>query len=223
MTSDDPIDPIIPPAGAPDWQRADDLAAQIRRADYLYYAQAQPEISDSAYDALMVELRELEQRYPDLINADSPTQRVAGGAATQFEPVKHGIPMLSLDNAFGASELSAWDEKRRRVLGVGPDEPIECVCELKIDGLSVSLTYERGRLVRGATRGDGDTGEDITSNLRTIGAIPTRLHGADEASLPTTIEVRGEVFLAHHEFARINSDLEESGGKTFANPRNAAA
>ena len=224
MSSDNPPDPNIPPAGPEERRRAEELAAQIRRADYLYYAQAQPELSDTAYDALMAELRDLEQqRFHDLITADSPTQRVGGGATATFEPVKHGIPMLSLDNAFGAEELTAWDEKRRRVLGVGSDVPIECVCELKIDGLSVSLTYEQGRLVRGATRGDGETGEDITANLRTVGAIPTRLHAEDGANLPGLIEVRGEVFLSHREFARINSELEESGGKTFANPRNAAA
>ncbi len=223
MSSGNPPDATIMPAGNPERTRADELAAQIRRADYLYYGQAQPEISDAAYDALMTELRGLEQKYPDLINPDSPTQRVSGGAAATFEPVKHGVPMLSLDNAFGAEELAAWDEKRRRVLGLGLEAPIECVCELKIDGLSVSLTYEDGRLVRGATRGDGETGEDITANLRTIAAIPTRLHSEGASDLPSVIEVRGEVFMSHREFARINSELEESGGKTFANPRNAAA
>lgn len=223
MTNDNLPDTALTPANESDRRRADELSAQIRRADYLYYGQAQPEISDSAYDALMVELRALEERFPELINADSPTQRVAGGSAATFEPVHHRVPMLSLDNAFGAAELVGWDEKRRRVLGVGQEEPIESVCELKIDGLSVSLTYENGRLICGATRGDGETGEDITANLRTIAAIPTRLHNSEAYNLPTLIEVRGEVFMSHREFARINSELEESGGKTFANPRNAAA
>ncbi len=204
-------------------KQAEELAARIRHADYLYYAESQPELSDAAYDKLMHDLRGLEEQFPELVTEDSPTQRVSGGAAATFTPVQHRVAMLSLDNAFGAEELTGWDEKRRRVLGVGPEIPIECVCELKIDGLSVSLTYENGRLVKGATRGDGETGEDITANLKTISAIPTRLHNPKSGELPSLIEIRGEVFMSHREFARINGELEEGVGKTFANPRNAAA
>ena len=204
-------------------KRAAALADKIRRADVLYYGQAQPEISDAEYDALMRDLRALEAQYPELATKDSPTQRVGSGAVTGFEPAPHVVPMLSLDNAFGAEELMLWDERRKRLLGLPAETQIESACELKIDGLSVSLTYVNGSLVRAATRGDGETGEDITSNVRTIRAIPTVLLKQAGAGLPSRIEVRGEVFLGHREFARINSDIEETGGKTFANPRNAAA
>ena len=205
-------------------RRASALADQIRRADMLYYTQDQPELSDAAYDALMRELKELEAQYPELVTPDSPTQRVGTSKITTFNPAPHVVPMLSLDNAFGAEELAHWDERRKRHLGLDLDVQIESACELKIDGLSVSLTYHAGRLVRAATRGDGDTGEDITANVRTIRAIPTVLiHTPGTPSLPDRIEIRGEVFLSHREFARINAELEETGGKTFANPRNAAA
>ena len=200
-----------------------ELSDQIRHANYLYYTQSSPEISDAAYDKLMQELIRLEEIFPDLAEVDSPTRRVGAGVSATFQPVNHRVPMLSLDNAFGDDELRQWEEKRIRALGMEPDSVIEYACELKIDGLSVSLTYENGRLVCGATRGDGDTGEDITANLRTIAVIPMRLHAPHGESLPELIEVRGEVFMSHHEFARINQEMEESGGKTFANPRNAAA
>jgi DNA ligase (NAD+) len=202
--------------------RALDLRAQIERANRLYYAEDAPEISDAAYDALQRELRALEEAHPELVTPDSPTQTVGAEIVTTFRPLRHRVPMLSLDNAFGADELRAWEEKGRRVLGVGPELPIEYVCELKIDGLSVNLTYEEGRFTQGATRGDGLVGEDITPNLQTIAALPRRL-AVKSGAVPRLIEVRGEVFMSHQEFARINAEAEEQGGRTFANPRNAAA
>jgi len=222
-------DPLFTLYTDSDRMRVQQLTDQIRHADYLYYAMAQPDLSDSAYDSLMTALRGLEERFPELISPDSPTRRVGAGGESAFQPVKHRVPMLSLDNAFGSEELTSWEEKRRRLLGLDTvtdadaDTEIEYVCELKIDGLSFSLTYVEGQLQRGATRGDGETGEDITANLRTIRAIPPVLRKAAGSALPSLIEIRGEVFMSHREFARINADLEESGGKTFANPRNAAA
>ncbi|HLJ55161.1 MAG TPA: NAD-dependent DNA ligase LigA [Chthonomonadaceae bacterium] len=209
-------------AGPEEQQRAEELRARIRRANDLYYNQNAPDISDAAYDALTRELRALEERYPELVTPDSPTQAVGAELITTFRPLQHRMPLLSLDNAFNSDELRGWEERTRRILAIGPDVPIEYVCELKIDGLSVNLTYERGSFVQGATRGDGFTGEDITLNLRTIEAIPRHLKAAG-GQLPDFIEIRGEVFLSHHEFARINAEAEEQGSRTFANPRNAAA
>jgi DNA ligase (NAD+) len=246
-------------------ERAEALRAQIERANYLYHVMDAPEISDAAYDALVRELRALEEAHPELITPDSPTQRVGAEAMTTFAPLRHRVPMLSLDNAFSADDLRAWEDRIRRTLGAGPDFAVEYVCELKIDGLSVSLTYQDGRLVQGGTRGDGLVGEDITPNLRTIAALPRRLIDggarpaptrtpqeaaasveraqpslfdtdqpavdpgatgveASEAAFPRLIEIRGEVFLSHQEFQRINEEIEErGGGRTFANCRNAAA
>jgi DNA ligase (NAD+) len=209
-------------AGKAEQDRSDELRSQIARANYLYYSQDAPEISDAAYDALQRELRSLEEMYPELITPDSPTQTVGAEAVTTFQPLRHRLPMLSLDNAFGEDELRAWEEKNRRVLALEASVPIEYLCELKIDGLSVNLTYENGRFARGATRGDGYVGEDITHNLQTIPALPRQLT-AGSTPLPSLIEVRGEVFMSHQEFARINAEAEEQGGRTFANPRNAAA
>ncbi len=253
------VSPEVARAGTQEQQRAEELRQQIRRANYLYHAQDAPEISDAAYDLLMKELRALEEQYPELLTADSPTQRVGADAVTNFTPYPHRVPMLSLDNAFSAEDLRAWEEKLRRAMGAGPELLIEYVCELKIDGLSVNLAYENGRFVAGGTRGDGVMGEDISLNLRTISALPMHLRPAkteadenrteaktveaiptpslfDEIAeapvqtqapagdgVPERIEIRGEVFMSHREFARINADLEEQGGKTFANPRNAAA
>ena len=256
-TDHETVSPEVARASAQEQQRAEELRQQIRRANYLYYAQDEPEISDAAYDSLMKELRALEEQYPELLSADSPTQRVGTDAVTTFTPYPHRVPMLSLDNAFGAEDLRAWEEKLRRAMGAASDLLIEYVCELKIDGLSVNLAYENGRFVAGGTRGDGLMGEDISLNLRTISALPMQLRPAkseatppssgkqaekqteagslfDEpaedaaasvqaSGVPTRIEIRGEVFMSHREFARINADLEEQGGKTFANPRNAAA
>jgi DNA ligase (NAD+) len=215
---------LFPVAGEKERERAEGLREQLRHADYLYYALDAPEISDAAYDALMRELKALEAEYPDLVTPDSPTQRVGVDTITTFESYRHQVPMLSLDNAFGPEELRAWDERVRRTLAVSAEEPIEYVCELKIDGASVSLLYKDGVFVTGATRGNGEVGEEIALNLQTIRAIPQRLRKPEHgASLPREIEIRGEVFLSHQEFKRINEEMEVQGGKTFANPRNAAA
>ena len=213
----------LPMPTAEERQRADDLRAAINHANYCYYVLDTPELSDASYDALMNELRALEERYPDFITPESPTQRVGSDVVTTFAPVTHRQPMLSLDNAFGADDLRSWEEKLRRVIGAAPDFPIEYICELKIDGLSVSLTYENGKFVQGGTRGNGEVGEDITPNLKTIPALPKTLRDAETSAIPALIEIRGEVFMSHREFARINAETEEKGGKTFANPRNAAA
>jgi DNA ligase (NAD+) len=203
--------------------RIEDLRRQIREHDYRYYVLDSPIISDAAYDALFRELRALEAQAPHLVTPDSPTQRVGAGISTSFDPVEHRVPMLSLDNAFGEAELRDWDLRVKRGLGLSEQADVEYVAELKIDGLSISLTYENGLLARAATRGNGLVGEDVTPNVRTIRAVPLKLAGGDGSPLPALIEVRGEVYLPHAEFARINAENEETGAPTFANPRNAAA
>ncbi|HWP44049.1 MAG TPA: NAD-dependent DNA ligase LigA, partial [Blastocatellia bacterium] len=225
------------------------LRETIRYHDERYYGQSDPEISDYEYDQLMHRLRELEQAYPDLITSDSPTQRVSGTPATAFARYVHRRPMLSLDNTYSVDDLREWDGRVRRGLG---REAVEYVAELKIDGLSISAIYENGLLVRGATRGDGVIGEDVTQNVRTIRSLPLRIPAAcfepkkqeakkskrksarpAQASLfaegdgaparVREVEVRGEVFLPNDEFRRINSERAEQGLPPFANPRNAAA
>lgn len=225
MTSENPDETSLPRPSEEQRLRAEDLRARIEHANYLYYALDAPEISDAAYDGLMRELRHLEETYPELLTADSPTQRVGVEMVTTFAPFPHRQPMLSLDNAFGADELREWEERNRRLLGMDAETPIEYVCELKIDGSAVNLVYENGRFVAGGTRGNGLSGEEITLNLRTIAALPRQLRPLEgnPRPFPSLIEVRGEVFLSHREFARINAEMEEQGGKTFANPRNAAA
>ena len=204
--------------------RAAELRAGINRANVMYYAHDEPELSDAAYDALMQELRLLEEQHPDLVIEDSPTQRVGTEMITEFASSRHRVPMLSLDNAFGEQDLRDWEDRNRRTLGAGEDLAFEYLCELKIDGSAVSLTYENGRFVSGGTRGNGEVGEDITHNLRTIAALPKQLQSGEiSRELPSLIEVRGEVFLSHKEFARINGEAEEKGGRIFANCRNAAA
>src|SRR5204863_4267701 len=183
-----------------------------------YYIHNDPEIADEEFDRLLHELERLEAEYPDLVTADSPTQRVAGRPVEGFATVEHIAPMLSLDNAYNEEELRAFDERVRRGAGKG-SEPIAYVAELKIDGLSIALTYEDGRLVRGATRGDGVRGEDVTANVRTIRAIPLSLRGAP----PGRLEIRGEVYLSRASFERMNVEREKEGEPLFQNPRNAAA
>ncbi|HXF73034.1 MAG TPA: NAD-dependent DNA ligase LigA [Actinomycetota bacterium] len=196
--------------------RVEELRDQIRYHDYRYYVLNEPEISDAEYDELMRELRALEEEFPELVTPDSPTQRVGGEPAELFAPVQHRAPMLSLDNAFSEAELKAWVARVERAVG-----PVaRYVCEQKIDGVAVALTYEGGRFVRGATRGDGYTGEDITQNLRTIRSIPGHLATPDP---PALIEVRGEVYLPIPAFERLNEELTARGERPFANPRNAAA
>src|SRR6185369_13398395 len=192
------------------------LRRDIRRHDRLYYVEARPEISDAEYDALVHELADLERRFPELVTPDSPTQRVAGAPA--FRPVEHRAAMLSLESA---SDPAAVRDFERRVRQVLPGQPVTWVCEAKVDGLGVALLYRRGRLVRGATRGDGRTGEDVTSNLRTLPTVPATLRGA--LARLDELEVRGEVFMARGAFARLNRALERRGEPPFANPRNAAA
>jgi DNA ligase (NAD+) len=199
-------------------QRLAELRAQIHQHDYLYYVQARPEVSDAEYDRLMAELRELEARFPELISPDSPTQRVGGVAIDTFKTVEHRVAMLSLDNATTPDNLREFEARMGRAL---PGTRFSYVAEPKIDGLGVALLYERGRLVRGATRGDGRLGEDVTQNLRTIRSLPVVLRGRLAAS--PDLEVRGEVFMPRAEFDTLNRSLEESGEGTFANPRNAAA
>jgi DNA ligase (NAD+) len=199
-------------------QRISELREQIHHHDYLYYSQARPEISDAEYDALMRELRELEAAFPDLVTPDSPTQRVAGQPVDAFRPVEHRAAMLSLDNATAPDDLREFEARLGRAL---PGARFDYVCEPKIDGLGIALLYERGRFVRGATRGDGRVGEDITANLRTIRSLPMVLRGA-LGGVPE-VEVRGEVFMPRADFEQLNRGLQDAGEATFANPRNAAA
>src|SRR2546425_1140582 len=199
-------------------QRISELREQIHHHDYLYYTEARPEISDAEYDALMRELRALEAAFPDLVTPDSPTQRVAGQPVDAFRPVAHRAAMLSLDNATSPDDLREFEARLGRAL---PGTRLAYVCEPKIDGLGIALLYERGRFVRGATRGDGRVGEDITANLKTIRSLPTLLRGA-LGGVPE-LEVRGEVFMPRADFEQLNRGLQESGEGTFANPRNAAA
>ncbi|HTI36472.1 MAG TPA: NAD-dependent DNA ligase LigA [Vicinamibacterales bacterium] len=198
-------------------RRLHELRTQIRHHEERYYIDSAPEISDEEFDRLLHELERLEADHPDLVTPDSPTQRVAGRPTESFPTVEHALPMLSLDNAYNEDELRAFDERVRR--GVGGSERVAYVAELKIDGLSIALTYENGRLVRGATRGDGAHGEDVTANVRTIRAIPLSLRG----SAPARMEIRGEVYLPRTSFERINREREDAGEPLFANPRNAAA
>jgi DNA ligase (NAD+) len=196
----------------------EELREVIRLHQYKYYVENRPSISDAEYDALFRELQALEAAHPDLITPDSPTQRVGGEAAVGFTPVEHLVPMLSLDNATSADELREFEARLQRLL---PGERFTYVVEPKIDGLGVALLYERGVLVRGATRGDGRVGEDITQNLRAIKSVPLRLRG--ELAETTRLEVRGEVYMPKQAFARLNRQLEDEGLEPFANPRNAAA
>ncbi len=199
-------------------QRLVFLREQINFHGHRYYVLDDPEIADGEYDALFQELLELEGRYPDLLTPDSPSQRVGGAPLAQFQQVAHRQPMLSLENAFSQADLLAFEERLLRFLKI--DGPLDYVAEPKLDGLAVELVYEDGVLVVGSTRGDGQTGEDITANLKTIAAIPLRLHSA---SFPEILEVRGEVFLPSAGFQSLNDQRQASGEAPFANPRNAAA
>jgi len=198
--------------------RIEELRQEIRRHEYLYHVLDRPEISDAEYDRLFRELRALEETHPELVSADSPTQGVGGRRALAFAPVEHKAAMLSLDNALDPDDLREFEARITRAL---PRASFAYVCEPKIDGLGVALCYSHGRFTRGATRGDGRVGEDITHNLRTIKTIPAALHGPLRSV--NALEVRGEVFMRRAEFAKLNASLEEAGEATFANPRNAAA
>ena len=221
-----PVDPALVDAAArldidAATRRHAELAAAVDRANELYHVEDAPEISDAEYDALFRELVALETAYPELTTSDSPTQRVGGTPTGTFDEVRHVRPMLSLSNAFSHDELRAFDGRVRRGLGLPaapePAPELRYVAELKIDGLAISLRYERGRFAQGATRGDGTTGEDVTANLRTISVVPGRL------AEPATLEARGEVFMPRAEFKRINAEREEAGLALYANPRNSGA
>jgi DNA ligase (NAD+) len=198
--------------------RIEELRQQIRHFEERYYVHQDSEISDAEFDALVHELQNLERDHPDLVTPDSPTQRVGGRTAEGFASVRHAEPMLSLDNAYNEEELKEFDERLRRGLD-NRDQPVPYVAELKIDGLSIALQYRDGRLMRAATRGDGTTGEDVTTNVQTIKDIPHTLHGGPKG----TVEIRGEIYLPRDEFERTNAEREKAGEPRFANPRNAAS
>jgi DNA ligase (NAD+) len=196
-------------------KRVQELREQIDYHSYRYHALDDPEIADAEYDALVGELMGIEEKHPDLITPDSPTQRVGAPPSDQFAPVRHRSPMMSLDNCFSLEELQAWGKRIERLIGRASG----FVCELKMDGVAINLIYEDGRFLKGATRGDGRTGEDITGNLKTIPSIPLKLRG----KFPSVLEVRGEVYMRTDDFEKLNNVLAEQGHRVFANPRNAAA
>ncbi len=203
-------------AVAPD-ARVAELRDQIRQHERAYYVLDKPEISDAEFDALFLELRRLEDEHPELVTADSPTQRVGGEASDQFAKVRHSSPMLSLQNAFDEAEIRAFDRRVREAVG---DDVIYCA-ELKIDGLAINLTYAKGRLKRAATRGDGTVGEDVTANVRTIRSVPLTITPA--AGMPDVFEVRGEVYFPIAAFEKLNREMEARGKARYVNPRNTAA
>ena len=214
-----PVDALSEAEAAEELARlADELAAH----DIRYHQEDAPTISDADYDALKRRNGEIEARFPHLVRDNSPSLRVGAARAQQFSPVEHGVPMLSLDNAFADEDVAEFEKRVRRFLRVPDDEEVAFTAEPKIDGLSASLRYENGVLVQGATRGDGKVGEDVTANLRTLprDQIPHRLAGS---GWPEVIEIRGEVYLGHAEFAALNEAATAAGEKTYANPRNAAA
>ncbi|RYC40933.1 NAD-dependent DNA ligase LigA [Pectobacterium zantedeschiae] len=198
--------------------RVAELRRVLRHHEYKYHVEDAPEIPDIEYDKLMQELKALEADHPELVTSDSPTQRVGAAPLAAFEQVRHEVPMLSLDNVFDEESYLAFSKRIGDRLKNGDD--LTFCCELKLDGLAVSLLYEDGVLVQAATRGDGTTGENITSNIRTVGAIPLRLEGEN---IPRRVEVRGEVFMKHGGFEKLNEEARRTGSKVFANPRNAAA
>ncbi len=197
--------------------RVDELRELIRRHEHAYYVLDQPEISDAEYDALFLELRKIEEERPDLITADSPTQRVSGEASEQFAKARHRSPMLSLQNAFDELEIRAFDKRVRAAVG----NKVTYCAELKIDGLAISITYSRGQLQRAATRGDGTVGEDVTANIRTIRSVPLTIE--PPAGLPDVFEVRGEVYFPIKAFEKLNREMEAQGKPRYVNPRNTAA
>src|ERR1700732_2323453 len=200
----------------------DSLREEIRRHEYRYYVLDDPEISDAEFDRLMNELKRLEAADPGLITTDSPTQRVGGKPREGFVKVAHSVPMLSLDNAYSEEELRNWE---RRVHELSGRKDIDYVCELKLDGMSLALIYEDGKLVRGITRGDGTVGEDVTLNVRTVRSVPLSIakEKLKKSGIPADFEVRGELLMPLTSFKRMNEERESKGLATFANPRNATA
>jgi DNA ligase (NAD+) len=211
--------PVAPMTKAEAAKRAEALRAQIEHHNYLYHVLDSPEISDAQYDALMVELRAIEQKWPDLVTPESPTQRVGGRPREGFATIRHPLPMRSLLSVFGEDEMRRFYATCQEELG---QQEVPLVAEPKYDGVSIEIVYDGGRLTSAATRGDGVTGEDVTANVRTISEVPLRLQGA-RVRIPGHLVVRGEVYMEKNEFAELNRRQEEAGGKTFANPRNAAA
>jgi DNA ligase (NAD+) len=203
-------------------QKIEKLRDEIRRHEYLYYVLDAPELPDADFDRLMQELKKLEAAHPELVTPDSPTQRVGGKPKEGFAKVVHSRPMLSLDNAYNEEELRDWD---RRVHELAGSDNVEYVCEFKLDGMSLALTYEQGRLLRGVTRGDGSVGEDVTTNVRTMRSVPLSIPAATfkKSDVPADFEVRGEVVMPLAAFERMNAGRADKGLSTFANPRNAAA
>mgnify|MGYP001576075775 CR=1 FL=1 len=201
-------------------KKIEELKKQITRHNKKYYADNKPEISDSEYDGLMDELKKLEDSHPEFTSPDSPTQRVGGEALKEFKTVEHRVPMLSMDNTYSSKEIEEFDERVRKNLEIAK---LNYVVELKIDGVSISLLYENGKFIRGATRGDGVKGDDVTLNLKTIKSLPLKLEAKKGAVLPDLFEARGEVYMPSKVFAGINEEKEEFGEELFANPRNAAA
>ena len=211
-----------------DIARAAELNRILNHAAYAYYALDNPELTDSEFDRLLIELQQLEAAYPELVTEDSYTQRVGGYVSEQFEPVQHAARMYSMDDAMNLEELDAWLSRTDEALGASPTNPVAYTCELKIDGLGVALTYRDGQFVRAATRGDGSTGENVTANVLTISDVPRELALAgleqvENRGLNQSIEVRGEVYMPKHSFIRLNEDADAAGKQPFANPRNAAA
>ncbi len=201
------------------------LAEEIRRHDHAYYVEAKPVISDRDYDRLYHELIELEKQFPELASPDSPSQRVGGAPLSEFKPVRHAVPMMSLDNTYSQEEIRAFVNRVQKLL---PNEKLEWVVEPKVDGVAVSLRYENGVFAVGATRGDGMTGDDITANLKTIRTVPLRIHRRDAetqsgGSIPAVLEVRGEVYMPIAGFQKLNADRKAAGEELYGNPRNTAA
>ncbi|MFM0051780.1 NAD-dependent DNA ligase LigA [Caballeronia grimmiae] len=206
----------VPSADRPE-ERAAWLRTELERANYAYYVLDQPELPDAEYDTLFKELQGIEAEHPALVTPDSPTQRVGGQAAEGFTPVVHDVPMLSLNNGFADEDITAFDKRVSDALGVAP---VQYACELKFDGLAISLRYDDGRFVQASTRGDGATGEDVTANVRTIRSIPLTLKGKN---VPKRLDVRGEALMFKRDFDRLNARQRDAGQREFANPRNAAA
>ena len=197
--------------------RYEKLKAEIREHDHRYYVQDRPVLTDYAYDQLYAELLKIEKEHPEFVTADSPSQRVGGAPLGEFEKIAHRRPMLSLSNTYSVDEVREYDERTRKALET--TKPIEYLCELKLDGLACELIYEGGRLVGALTRGDGTTGENVLTNVKTIRSVPLVLNG----QAPPLLEVRGEVLMFKKAFAKLNDAQQEAGQLTFANPRNAAA
>src|SRR3954452_7677890 len=197
-------------------ERHRQLSEEVDDARWRYYVLDDPTLSDSDFDRRLRELEGIEEQFPELRTPDSPTQKVGGAVSTEFTPVDHLQRMESLDNAFSYDELATWHARLGRD-GVGDPAML---CELKVDGLAINLLYERGRLVRALTRGDGRTGEDVTLNVRTLDGVPTQLTGTEEFPVPKLVEVRGEVYFRLEDFEELNAKLVEAGKPAFANPRN---